>query len=265
MQLLAYFVVNNKDLEGIKVCDTEMKMMIQASGLCLNLKKCEILPLYNCIEKDLEMITVKNDVKYLGIHLSKNLATRESKNITEKIEEVKRSLNLWLTRDLTILGRNLLSKSEGISKLIYPSYSLYISSQNIRKANTIIYQFIWRGLKTIDFESVVGVFRVNWCDFEVSKLPVKLSEYHKQVLHYWKMVFAHNFSPHGSTLWNNRVMTKNILDEQGHFLRFTDFKTKFNIQSLRRDYNKVCKAIPAALLKIDTKLFTLFQKSNKFA
>ena len=85
-----------------------------------------------------------------------------------------------VNKDLTILGRNILSKSEGISKLIYPSYSLYISSQNIRKANTIIYQFIWRnkthyikksqlvkdynkgGLKTIDFESMVGVFRVNW-------------------------------------------------------------------------------------------------------
>lgn len=173
------------------------------------------------------MIPVKNDVTYLGIHISKNLAIRESKNITEKFEEIKRNLNHWLTRDLTILRHNLLSKSEGISKLIYPSYSFYISSHNIRKVNTIIYQFIWRnkthyikksqlvkdynqgGLKSIDFEAMVGVFRVNWvkasldkpaslwyhfpkiifdkvgglefllkCDFEISKLPVKLSEYH---------------------------------------------------------------------------------------
>lgn len=89
-------------------------------------------------------------------------------------------------------------------------------------------------------------------------MPVKLSEYHKQVLHYWKMVFTHNFTPHGSTLWNNRVITisrktlffrnwfekgiifiTDILDEQGNFLSFTDFKTKFNIQSLIRDYNNV--------------------------
>lgn len=39
------------------------------------------------------MIPVKNDVTYLGIHISKNLAIRESKNITEKFEEIKRNLN----------------------------------------------------------------------------------------------------------------------------------------------------------------------------
>lgn len=343
-QLMAYIIVNNKELEGIKICDTEFKIsqfaddtviflkdksilekalnvisvFSEASGLQLNLKKCEILPLYDCIDKELASIPIKNDIKYLGIHLSKNMEVRESKNVKEKFEEISKILNHWLTRDLTILGRNILSKSEGLSKLVYPSYSLYISQKNIRKANTIIYQFIWRnkthyikksqlvkeynkgGLKTIDLESIIGVFRVNWikaffdkpdslwfhipknilekvgglefllkCDYDICKLPVKLSNYHKQVLHYWKMVFTHNFTPHGSTLWNNRVITVNrkmlfiqswfekgiifvtdILDEQGNLLEFITFKNKFNIQSSLREYKKICKAIPLALLKL---------------
>lgn len=194
----------------------------------------------------------------MGIYLTKKVEEREEKNINEKLNGVKKSLNHWLTRDLTILGRNILSKSEGLSKLVYPSYSLYINQKKIKKANSIIYQFIWRnkthyikksqlvqdyemgGLKTIDFESVVSTFRINWikafitnlnslwfhipknifdkvgglvfllkCDFETSKLPIKLAEYHKQVLHYWKMAFDHNFTPHGSTLWNNRTITVN--------------------------------------------------------
>lgn len=105
---------------------------------------------------------------------------KKPKNITERATEITKTLNHWLTRDLTILGRNLLSKSEGVSKLVFPSYSLYISPQNIKKTNTIIYNYIWRnkthyikksqlvkelkkgGLKKIDYECMIGVFRINW-------------------------------------------------------------------------------------------------------
>ena len=51
-------------------------------------------------------------------------------------------------RDLAIFGQNLLSKSEGISKfinsLINPCYSMYVNPKNIKKANSIIYNVIWR-------------------------------------------------------------------------------------------------------------------------
>lgn len=343
-QLLAYIIINHEELEGIKVFGNEFRIsqfaddtvlflkdksilkkalnvisvFSQASGLHLNLKKCELLPFFDCTYTDLEQIPVKNNIKYLGLHLSKEVKMRESKNVDGRINEISKSLNHWLTRDLTIFGRNILSKSEGISKLVYPSYSLYISQQNIKKANTIIYQFIWRnkthyikksqlikdydkgGIKTVDFESMIGMFRVNWlkafldkpnslwfhipknifdkvgglefllkCDFDIPKLPVKLSNYHKQVLYYWKLVFAHNFSPHGSTLWNNRVITinrrtlfkrnwyekgiifvKDILDDQGNLLAYQDFITKYNIKESLREFNKVCKAIPIPLLNM---------------
>ncbi len=169
---------------------------------------------------------------------------------------MKKSLNHWLTRNLSILGRILLTKAEGTSKLVYPCQSLYVPPQMIKKINSVIFNFIWKnkthylkksvmikdykngGLKAADFESMVGVFKLNWikaylaqpdsiwfhipkclfqkvgglefllrCDFEISKLPIKLSDFHK--LLYRKMVFTHNFTPHSSTLWNNRTITLN--------------------------------------------------------
>uniref|UniRef100_A0A3P9AV59 Reverse transcriptase domain-containing protein n=1 Tax=Maylandia zebra TaxID=106582 RepID=A0A3P9AV59_9CICH len=343
-QLMAYLIVNHSDIEGINIFDIELKIsqfaddtviflkdksilekalnvisiFSKASGLCLNLKKCELLPLYDCLENSMRTIPVKNEVKYLGIYLDKDINTRESKNLKDKIDGMSKTLNHWLTRDITIFGRNLLSKSEGVSKMVYPAYSLYITPKSIKKINSIIYQFIWRnkthyikksqlvkdyakgGIKSIDFQSMVGVFKINWikafllkpdsiwfhipknifkkvggldfllkCDFDILKLPVKLSEYHKQVLSYWKMVFAHNFSPHCSTLWNNRTITINkkslfikewfekniifitdLLDERGQFLSVGVFNAKFNIQCSLREYDKVCKAIPLPLLSL---------------
>lgn len=343
-QLMASLIINNPGVEGIKLHDYEFKisqfaddtvlflkdkstlksalnvisLFSEASGLHLNLKKCELLPLYECNATCIESIPVKREVKYLGLHIIKDGKMRESINIKQATENISKKLNHWLSRDLTIIGRNLLSKSEGISRMVYPSYSLYISPQNIKRTNSIIYQFIWRnkthyvkksqlvkeykkgGLKTIDFEAMVGTFRINWikhflntpstiwfkipknifdkvgglsfllrCDFEISKLPIKLSDYHKQVLHYWKMVFAHNFTPHGSTLWNNRVITINrkslfikkwydnkiifitdLLDANGQFLTLAEFEIKYNLKSSVREYRKVCEAVPVALLNL---------------
>lgn len=108
------------------------------------MKKCELLALYDCIDTELMSIPVKKEVKYLGVKMVKDEKQREEINMKEKIDQIQVSLNHWLSRDLSIFGRNLLSKAEGISKLIYPCQSLYIAPKNVRKINSIIYKFIWR-------------------------------------------------------------------------------------------------------------------------
>ena len=286
--------------------------------MSLNLDKCELLPLYPCKDVEIMSLPVKSEVKYLGIKLIKDAKLREEKHFHEKLEIMKKPLNHWLIRDLSILGRNILSKAEDISKLVYPCQSLYVTSQNIKKTNSIIYNFIWKnethyikkshlvkdtnkgGLKTLDIESMVGMFRVNWikaflsqtesiwfhiprnifkrvggfefllqCDFEITKLPLKLSKCHEQVLRYWKMIFTHNFSPHGSTLWNNRAMTSNrktlynqkwcdkkimfvadMLDEHGSILQLNSFNETCNMQCSYREYSNICKAIPVPLIQL---------------
>lgn len=155
-------------------------------------------------------------------------------------------------------------------------------------------------IKTIDFEAMIGTFKLKWlkefilnpnaiwyhipnnifkrfgglmfllkCEFEIPKLPFKLSEFHKQVLHYWKMIFTQNFSPHCATLWNNRVILSNkkslfnqhwfdhgilfvhdILDTNGDILQLQELKTKFNLHSSKKEYTKICKAIPPVLLQM---------------
>lgn len=265
-QLLTVLVNNNPEIQGITIFGKEFKisqfaddtsiflrdkLMVgkalntisvfsKASGLSLNINTCELLPIHTCDVPSIASVRVESEVKYLGITISKNLVRREDLNITKCTTDMKKSLSHWLTRDLTILGRVVLSKAEGISKLIYPCQSLYVSSNNIKKVNSIIFQFLWNnkthyikrsqlvkeydkgGIKALEFESMVGTFKLNWlkaylsqpnsmwfhiprslfkrigglefllkCDFDVNKVPVKF------------------FTPHGSTVWNNRVITIN--------------------------------------------------------
>lgn len=215
-----------------KVID-KISLFSKASALTLNIRKCEILAVHTTAINSIGNIPVKEQVKYLGVVIMKNLNNRDDLNFTPKVKAIQRSFNHWLTRDLSIFGRILLSKAEGFSRLIYPCHSLYTSPKVIKSSNSIIFKFIWKnkthylrrsqlvreyvngGLGAMEFESVIAALRIKWlkdcisrsqsiwyhipnklfdkiggiafllkCDFEVSKIPVKLSNFHKQALMY---------------------------------------------------------------------------------
>lgn len=106
----------------------------------------------------------------------------------------------------------------------------------IRK-DQMVKEIKYGGLKVIDFDCLNGTLKINWLkfwfnksdifwycipnfifnkigglkiliisDFAMNKLPIKLSEFHKQVLMYWKLIYVHNFSPHSTMIWNNRYI-----------------------------------------------------------
>lgn len=47
-------------------------------------------------------------------------------------------------RDISIIGRVLLSKAEGISRSVYASLSLDVPPKVIKALDKILYDFIWR-------------------------------------------------------------------------------------------------------------------------
>lgn len=157
-----------------------ISLFSKASGLTLNIKKCQILPIHICVHRNIASIRVENDIKYLGILVSNNAIRREDVNIANCILGMEKDFSRWLTTNLTIFERNLLAKAEGISKVIYPCHSMYISPKNVKKANSIIFNFLWKnkthyikrpqlvkeyergGINALDFESMVGTFRIKW-------------------------------------------------------------------------------------------------------
>ncbi len=148
--------------------------------MSLNIKKCVLLPIHSCPESSIASINVQTEVKYLGLTISKDVRRIEEVNIEKCVVDMTKYLSHWLTRDLTVFGRVILSKAEGVSNVIYPCHSLFISNNNIRKANSVLFQFLWRnkthdfkrsqlvkeynngGLKALEFEALIGSFRINW-------------------------------------------------------------------------------------------------------
>jgi hypothetical protein len=170
-EILAIKIRTNKDIKGIKIGDTEIKVVQMAddttsflkdtdsleetlntlekfrilAGLKLNVNKSEAIWIgssRNSKEKPLGMSWVKS-VKALGIHYSYDETDMEAKNFTEKLKELKKLLAIWGQRDLSILGRIQVFKSLAFSKIIYQCNNLAIPDGFIKELNSLAFEFIW--------------------------------------------------------------------------------------------------------------------------
>ena len=142
-------------------------------------------------------IPVQDCVKYLGIHLSKKHLVRQRINFSPKMKKTQNIFNTWLQRDLSILGKVLLSRAEGLSRFVYPSLSLFVNPSTCKEINKT-FDFIWKnksvlsnkraegGLEVLDFVDINNTFNINWflltCNYIPERLPAKLARFHQQAL-----------------------------------------------------------------------------------
>ena len=89
----------------------------KASGLFLNVNKCELMAVKDSDTRSISNIPVKDTIIYLGISITKDQKSRNDLNFTPYIEKAQKRLNLWLLRDLSLRGRMLITKAEGISRI----------------------------------------------------------------------------------------------------------------------------------------------------
>ena len=61
-----------QDRHQIPITIEKIKKFSKASGLTLNLNKCELFAIYDATLKDICNIPIKSEIKYHGIHLTKD-------------------------------------------------------------------------------------------------------------------------------------------------------------------------------------------------
>ena len=133
----------------------------------------------------------------------------------------------------------------------------------------------WFYIPNLFFEKCGGLNFLLSCDFKCSKLPIKLSNFHKQALDAWNIAFKHTFSPHTCIIWNKQhalskrksiykkewfdkgiIFISDLLNCNGEFLQLNDFYSyqQFlalsGIESTCRDYHMVVKNISIKLREL---------------
>ena len=174
VEILAEAIRNKKEIKGIKIHNTEVKvsqyaddttlildgteesvraslLLIEAfgniSGLRLNNEKTEALwigskrncNLKLCPEKKFKW--QKGKVKALGVWLSTDHQLTLSLNYNEKLAKIQTILGCWKFRRLSLIGKITVLKSLVASQLVYILTPLQTNHQAIKEINKLFFQF----------------------------------------------------------------------------------------------------------------------------
>ena len=136
------------DISSIKNAIRLLEKFARVSGLKLNLGKSKAMWLgeKSIPNRKLFNLTWTDEpIKALGIYFCKNEKQAEEKNFSEKIKSLKRQLNLWKGRYVSIFGRILIIKCLAISKFVFLASMVHIPDWVIRLVEKEIYDFLWQG------------------------------------------------------------------------------------------------------------------------
>ena len=151
----------------------------ECSGLKVNDEKTEILALGNNFlqASDFPKHNLCEVIKILGIYFGYDVRQRDNLNFRETLKSIKKSVNLWKWRGLSLLGRIQIVKTFAIPKFMFRASVIPTSKELIKEVNSVLYSFIWKGkdkvkrhalisdvemggLKMLDIDSMISAKRI---------------------------------------------------------------------------------------------------------
>ena len=161
-------------------------------------------------------------------------------------------LGIWNSRNLTLFGKCLITKSLGISQLVHPLSTLDFPTQLVQAVNSSIFKFIWKnrrdkikrkimvqdynkgGLRAPSIETMAKSLKLAWISRFLQSIPTRDDEL-------WKVIPNHFLDKYGGLNFLLRCnYDKNFLDKMclPHFykwilLHFLEFKISYNTQFCR--------------------------------
>ena len=162
----------------------ELVKFSELSGLKVNLDKTSCLPIGTLeagqISSELNVKIVK-ELKILGIYFNANINEITRRNLTDKINSIRREIEQWKRRNLTPIGKICIIKALLLSKLVHLFMALpNPSKQDITQIETLLYNFIWNnkgdkikrtkliqkyehdGLKMVDIKAFIDSMKLAW-------------------------------------------------------------------------------------------------------
>ena len=81
----------------------------------------------------------KYNIKCLGIYIGHNTIENHNNNFTQKVENIKSSLQKWSKRYLTLFGKVHVIKTLALSQIILPATILHVPPDVISQLNHIFF------------------------------------------------------------------------------------------------------------------------------
>ena len=147
-------------------------------------------------------------IKILGIYVTydKNKLLEHNFGKKIKVQDLKKTLNLWKMRSLSLMGKVLILKALAMSKITYACNFITPNEDIMKDINSILFNFLWDGkpdkikrrtviadykeggIRMPDIKSRIKTIKIMW--IKRLKMPQKAA---------WKDIFNASTSTFGGT------------------------------------------------------------------
>ena len=137
-----------KDIRSYSILFETLRAFRAFSGLKVNKDKTEALALGNSgsfWEGHLVVNNLCDIIKILGVYSGSDAKKREELNFWKTLESIKKTINLWKWRGLSLIGRIQIVKTFAIPKFMFRASAISVSKDLVKEAEWIFYHFIWNG------------------------------------------------------------------------------------------------------------------------
>ena len=160
-----------------------LSLFEKCSGLKINQTKSEMLWLGSLRHRKDPILNLQissEPVYALGVHFTYDREVSQRKNFFDKLGSLKKTLNIWSQRDISLYGKINLVKTLALSKLVFICSVMETPKDFNKEVNNITFDFIWNhkpakikkttvisqktagGLNMRDFSIFDKALKLNW-------------------------------------------------------------------------------------------------------
>ena len=98
----------------------------------------------------------KTPIKALGVYFAYDPKLLKEKNFIERLDSMKKLINIWSSRGLSLYGKVTIIKSFLISKFVYVCSVLPTPKEVVTELNRLLFKFLWNGVDKVTRVSVIN-------------------------------------------------------------------------------------------------------------
>ena len=177
--------------ESLDELVSELEIFTNYSGLQLNYDKCLLYPLRGTATEGTKFTVEENNFKLLGITLGRNKEVNNTRNIDVKHTHMDYTLTRWSQRQLSLIGKILITKSHAMSKMVHTMSIVDVHQDKIKETQQKINRFVWSGKPPKVKQSVLI------CKYDEGGLnALEVTSQYKalKMPWIWRMIVSNNWS-----------------------------------------------------------------------
>ena len=153
-----------------------------SSGLSINWSKTEGMWIGSTRSNKTKPVGINwpnEPIKPLGIFYTYDLKLlHENNNFLENLDNIKKLLNIWYSRGLSLYGKVTVIKSLVVPKVVYVSSLMSIPKDIITELNHLLLKFLWNGTDKVTRLPIINEYDrggLNMIDLDCMIKPLRLA------------------------------------------------------------------------------------------